>query len=183
MRKTTIPDFRSVVEAHQDRVLNICFKFLRNHEDAEDTAQIVFMEIFRSLKNFKGDSELSTWIHRIAVSKSLDALRRKKRKKRISSAKQILGLDDTYQELESPSRLQPDQVLEDKECRTILHKAIDSLPENQRIALTLSQIEGFSYKETAGIMDTSLASVESLIFRARKGLEKRLTSIYKKILD
>ena len=175
MNEQSTPGFRAVVEAHQDRVLNICYKFLRNREDAEDTAQEVFVEVFRSLPDFRGDAQLSTWIHRVAVTKSLDALRRSHRKKRLGSVRQLLGLDEAYQEPEGPDPLRPDRVLEEKERRVLLHQAMDKLPENQRIALTLSQIEGFSYQETAEVMGITLSSVESLIFRAKKGLRKHLS--------
>jgi len=176
------PDFRAVVEAHQDRVLNICYKFLHNREDAEDAAQEVFVEVYRSMDDFRGDARLSTWIHRVAVTKSLDAIRRKKRKKRLGSVKQLVGLEDRHIEPEGPDQQRPDRLLEEKERRMILNKAIDKLPENQRIALTLSQIDGFSYRETAEIMGASLSSVESLIFRGKRGLKKHLTQRYQKIL-
>lgn len=177
------PDFRTLVEAHQDRVLNICFKFLRHREDAEDAAQEVFMEVYRALDDFRGDAQLSTWIHRVAVTKSLDAIRRKKRKKRLGSVRQLIGLEERYIEPEGPIQLRPDVALEDKERSLLLNRAMEKLPVNQRIALTLSQIEGFSYQETAAIMDTSLSSVESLIFRGKKGLKKHLARSFEKILD
>ncbi|MCK5148989.1 RNA polymerase sigma factor [bacterium] len=176
-------DFKTVVEAHQDRVLNICFKFLRSREDAEDTAQEVFMEVYRSLDGFRGDAQLSTWIHRVAVTKSLDAIRRKKRKKRMGSVRQLIGFDDSFIEPESPLNLRPDKLLEESERKMFLNKAMDKLPENQHIALTLCQIEGFTYQETADIMGTSLSSVESLIFRGKKGLKRHLTQSYEEILD
>ena len=67
--------FRALVEEYQDRVFNACLNVLRDREDAEDVAQEVFIEVFNSLRSFRGDSKLSTWIYRIAVSKSLDLLR------------------------------------------------------------------------------------------------------------
>ena len=67
--------FRALVEEYQDRVFNACLNVLRDREDAEDVAQEVFIEVFNSLRSFRGDSNLSTWIYRIAVSKSLDRLR------------------------------------------------------------------------------------------------------------
>ena len=73
--------FRLLLETYRDRVINICFRFLMNREEAEDAAQEVFIEIFQSIRKFRGDSKLSTWIHRVAVSKSLDELKKKKRKK------------------------------------------------------------------------------------------------------
>lgn len=179
---TETSDFRSIVEQHQDRVLNICYKFLHNREDAEDTAQEVFMEVFRSLEQFRGDARMSTWIHRIAVTKSLDLIRKRKRKKRIGSAKRIIGISETREEPAGSPRYRPDTQIEETESREILHRAIDRLPDTQKIALSLSQIEGFSYKETAAIMETSLGSVESLVFRAKKNLKKYLTETFSSIV-
>ncbi|MBN2416851.1 RNA polymerase sigma factor [bacterium] len=176
-------DFRSIVEAHQDRVLNICYKFLHNREDAEDTAQEVFMEVFRSHAQFRGEAELSTWIHRIAVTKSLDLIRKRKRKKRLGSVKSIISIGEGRVEPTGPPTYRPDTAVEDEEYRQILYRAIDRLPETQKIALTLSRIEGFSYKETAAIMETSLGSVESLVFRAKKNLRTSLSRTFSGRID
>jgi len=173
-------DFRTIVETHQDRVLNICYAFLHNREDAEDAAQDVFIEVYRSLDRFRGEAQLSTWIHRISVTKSLDMIRRKKRKKRITSAKQILGLGEAGAAAAGSAGEQPDRQLEAKENRELLYRAIDRLPETQKIALTLSAIEGLRYKETAAVMQTSVESVESLIFRAKKNIRKHLAGYFRK---
>lgn len=140
------------------------------------------MEIYRSLADFRGEAQLSTWIHRIAVSKSLDAIRKRKRKKRMGSVKQLLGLDDMHTDPHLPEQLNPDQITEEDERRTLLYRTLERLPENQRIALTLTQLQGFSYQEAAEIMDTSVSSVESLIFRGKKNLKKKLTHTYNKII-
>ena len=77
------PDsFKELVETFKDNVYNTCFGFLRNAEDAQDVAQEVFIEVFESIDGFREDAKLSTWIYRIAVTKSLEYLRWKKRKKR-----------------------------------------------------------------------------------------------------
>ena len=86
--------FRALVTEHQEMVINTCYRFVLNREDAEDLAQDVFVEVHRSLDQFREESKLSTWIYRIAVTKSLDHLRRMKRKKRFSSLKRIIGVDD-----------------------------------------------------------------------------------------
>ena len=74
--------FRALVEEFKHKIVNTCYRFVMNREDAEDVAQEVFIQVHRSVKNFKGDSSLSTWIYRIAVSKSLDFLKHQKRQKR-----------------------------------------------------------------------------------------------------
>lgn len=161
--------FAEVVAFYKSRVLNICYRFVLNREDAEDIAQEVFIEVYNSIKNFREDSKLSTWIYRIAVSKSLDELKKRTRKKRISSIGRTLGLEKLTQML--PGNDRPDKVMEDQEDFELLLKALDRLHESQRIALTLSKIEGYSNKEIAEIMQTSLTAVESLIYRGRQNLK------------
>lgn len=175
--------FRSIVENHQERVINICFRFLNNRDDAEDAAQEVFIDIYRSIERFRGESRLSTWIYRIAVTKSLDIIRAKNRKKRLGNLQKTLGLDNRIEQ--APDREKPDplRVMEDHERYAALYTAINSLRENQRVAITLCKLEGFSVRETAEILGTSESSVESLIFRGKKKLEKQLKRHYKKVYN
>jgi RNA polymerase sigma-70 factor (ECF subfamily) len=170
--------FSSLVSAYRNRVINTCFKFLLNKEEAEDISQEVFIEVFQSIKSFRNDAQLSTWIYRIAVTKSLDAIKRKQRKKRISSIGRMLHLDDLAEWLGGGATA--DRQIEQKETMKEIKIALDALPDNQRIAFTLSKIDGFSNAEIAGIMKTSIMSVESLIYRAKKNLDKELENILRK---
>ncbi|MDP6042001.1 MAG: sigma-70 family RNA polymerase sigma factor, partial [Candidatus Latescibacteria bacterium] len=97
-----VSDFNALVDQYQERILNLCYRFVNHREDAEDVAQDVFVEIYRSIGNFRGDSKLATWIHSIAVRKSLDFIRKKKRKKRFGQVKRFLGLDEAENELFAP---------------------------------------------------------------------------------
>lgn len=74
-------EFNQIVHNYKDRILNVCYRFVLNKEDAEDLTQEVFIEIYKSFGSFKGDSGIYTWIYRIAVNKSLDFLRKNKRQK------------------------------------------------------------------------------------------------------
>jgi RNA polymerase sigma factor (sigma-70 family) len=177
--------FREIVAAFQDKVYNTCFGFLENPQEAEDAAQEVFMEVFRSIGNFRGEASLSTWIYRIAVTKSLHELRKKRRQKRFAHfVPRIQGEEAPSDSVGDPDvRSQPLAQLEDKERAEILHTVLSTLAESQRVAFTLHKIEGLSYQEIAAIMDASLPAVESLIHRARTGLRKRLTDYYRKELS
>jgi len=173
--------FKDLVELHQDLVLNICYRFLHNRQDAEDMAQEVFLQAHRSISRFRGDAKLSTWLYRIAVSKSLDFIRMKNRKKRFSSIKNVLGISGTGgEDIPSPEGANPDTVAERKERLQILQEALNTLPENQRIAITLSKYEGFSQQEIADVLGTTVSAVESLIHRAKQNLKKKLTRYYEK---
>ena len=174
--------FQSLVEQYQDRVINTCYGFVRDREDAKDIAQEVFIEIYQSLEKFREEAKLSTWIYRISVTKSLDFLRRKNRKKRMGQFKKLFNIDDVAERIEQPSGNNPDKNMEARERAQILHQAMDRLPENQKIAITLSKYEGFSNKEISEIMNTSVSSVESLIHRAKVNLKKKLYRYYDKHL-
>ncbi|MDB5284435.1 MAG: polymerase sigma factor [Bacteroidota bacterium] len=171
--------FRTLVESHRDRVFNSCIGILQNTEDAEDITQEVFVEVYHSIKNFKAESKLSTWIYRIAVTKSLDHLRSKKRKKRFGFMKSLFGQNDNQLRIDPPDFFHPGVQLENKELAAYLFKAIEQLPENQKVAFTLHKIEGLSYLEISEVMKTTASSVESLMFRAKQNLQKILADFYK----
>ena len=172
--------FKELVKDYGKKVYNTCLSFLKNAEDAEDTAQEVFIEVFRSVKNFEQKSSLSTWIYRIAVTKCLDFQKAAKTKKRFGIVQSLFGIND-HERHDLPKDFNhPGIILEDKEKGKIVFAALDKLSENQRIAFTLHNVDDLSYKEIAEVMDISVSSVESLIFRARKNLQKLLENYYQK---
>jgi RNA polymerase sigma-70 factor (ECF subfamily) len=164
--------FAELVSVYRKTVLNICYRFLLSREDAEDVSQEVFVEVYHSIKNFREDSKLSTWIYRIAVTKSLDEIKRQSRKKRISSIGKTLGIEKIVNLVSGTDR--PDHTMEEKEDLALLMHALNKLHESQRIALTLSKIDGYSNTEIAEIMQTSLTAVDSLIYRAKQNLKEFL---------
>lgn len=170
--------FRNLVDEYKDKVVNTCYGFLHNFEDAEDTAQEVFIEIYLSYEKFKGKSTISTWIYRIAVNKSFDFLRKQNSKKRINLFKNILNIDTIEQKDIKSVEEYPLINIEQKERETVLFQALDKIPVNQRIAITLSKLENLSIREIAKIMDTTESAVESLIFRAKTSLKKLLEKYY-----
>jgi len=180
--KENISKFEEIVKTHQEKVRNTCFRFVKNVEDADDIAQEVFIQAYESLSHFRNDAELSTWIYRIAVNKSLDFLRWKKRKKRFGQLISIFGFSDDNEnsEIPIPANENPSKELENNERKKILDWALDQLPENQKAAITLSKYEGFNNKEISEILNLSLSAVESLIHRAKKNLHKQLNNYFEK---
>jgi RNA polymerase sigma factor (sigma-70 family) len=172
--------FGKLIEVYQQKVFSTCISFVPNNEDAEDIAQEVFLEVFKSVSNFKGEAKLSTWIFRIATNKCLEFIRKKQAKKRFAFMQTILGseipIDKTnyFTEFNHPGIL-----LENKEKSAIIFKAIHTLPESQRVVFTLAKIDGKSYQEIVEITGKSLSSVESVMFRAKKGLQEKLENFYK----
>jgi RNA polymerase sigma factor (sigma-70 family) len=176
LRNGEEPAFKELVMLFQDKVFNTALGLLHHHTEAEDLAQEVFIQVYHSIHKFKGDSLLSTWIYRITVTKSLEHLRSKKRKKRFGFLSSLLGEDN--KPLHEPEDLNHPGVLHDrKEDAAILFKMIDQLPENQRIAFILNKVEDLSYREIADILKTSESAVDSLLQRAKQNLRKKIDDL------
>ena len=170
--------FRHIVDTWKDMVYNTALGIVQNEGDAEDVTQDVFVQVFESINTFKGESKFSTWLYRITVTKSLDHIRKKKRKKRFAFVQSLFGEND--EEKNHPVDFtHPGVKLDHKESAAALFHAIEKLPENQKVAFTLHKIEGLSYQEIAEIMDTTLSSVESLMHRAKGNLRKLLEDYYR----
>lgn len=170
--------FKQVFDRYGNQMFNLAFGVCGNKSDAEDIVQESFAEIFRAISSFRGDAAISTWIYRITMNKALEAERRKKRKKRTAVLVSILGFGQR-EEYHSVTWEHPGIIAENKELAEILFKALEKIPESQRIAFTLHKTEGLEYKEVAEIMHISLSSVESLMHRAKTNLRKHLAEYYK----
>lgn len=173
--------FERLVNTYSAQVIQTCYRFLLDQADAEDVSQEVFIEVYQSIHGFKGQSKLSTWIYRIAVTKCLDELKKRNRKKRISSVGKLLHLEDIANWLGGGSR--PDKTLEENETFRLVMDALNTLPDNQRIAFTLSKIDGYTNNEIAEIMNTTTVAVESLIYRGKKQTAEVIKRILKKNHD
>ena len=174
--------YRLIIERYQSSILNSCFRFVKSKETAEDLTQEVFIEVFKSIHSFKSESKFSTWLYRISVTKSLDLLKSMKRKKRFAVIKSLFAGDEPEELLLSSDSSNPHEILEEEDRKRVLTWAIESLPENQKVAFTLNKYDEKNYKEIAEILDTTVSSVESLIFRAKTNLKKKLYKYYKENL-
>jgi len=174
--------FKKLVDEWQHMVYNTALSIVQNEEDADDITQEVFIQVFRSVGSFKGDSKFSTWLYRITVSKALDHEKKMKRQKRFGFVQQLFGVSAVEQKQVTEFN-HPGVQLEKKEKANELFSALKLIPDNQRIAFTLHNLEGQSYREIAEIMNTSLFAVESLVGRAKTNLKKELSKYYKNIQE
>ena len=173
--------FKKLVDNYQKLVVNTCYGLVQNREDAEDIAQDVFVEVYRNVNKFRADAKLSTWLYRIAVNRSLNHIRNNKKHKWFSAFEdEVATRNKALLQVKTAESDEPEYDLENKQRALILKEAINSLPKNQKVAFTLSKYEELSYQEIAAVMDLSVSSVESLLFRAKKGLQKKLYKCYKK---
>jgi RNA polymerase sigma-70 factor (ECF subfamily) len=169
--------FARLVTKYRASVIRICRGYVGSYEDAEDLAQEVFVELFRSISRFRGDSRFSTWLYRLAVNKSLNFLRYHKKRFRVYRSSESPGEESL---INSPGEAESDTAVVDSDHRRALREALDKLPDNQRTAFILNKYEELSYNDVAAVMDTTLSTVESLIFRARQNLQKYLSDYYEK---
>ena len=161
--------FQELVERYKSFVFNTCYNLIGSYQQAEEAAQDVFFQIYKSAGAFRHQSKMSTWIYRIAVNQSLNAIRSNKRSRWIKSL--------TTLETKESSGKEPDKLLEKKELKDLLRDAVDSLPEKQRTAFILNTYENLSPSAIAEILGISSNSVEVRIHRAKKNLQKKLASL------
>jgi len=160
--------FNDLLKRHKDKVRNIIYLTLSNTDGVDDIAQEVFITVYRHLKNFRFESQFTTWLYRITINKCKDHLR----KKNIRSI--FLPLKDEEPVLES--------INEDTDIKHIVRNAIATLPDKLRIPLVLKDLEGFSYQEIADTMECEIGTVKSRIFRAREALKKILKPLEKELM-
>jgi len=166
--------FRIIFEENKTLIYSLCFRLLGNRQEAENLTQDVFLSAFKAYPSFRGESKVSTWLYRIAVNLVNKELNKKKLKKLLSLAflSDESGGTPTIEPVH-PGH-DPSAELESTEMERVVQRLIRALPERQRTAITLQYYEGLGYEEIASTMEISLSSVESLLFRAKRNLEKRL---------
>lgn len=172
--------FKKLVDEWQNLVYNTALGIVQNADDADDITQEVFIQVYRSVSSFKGDSKFSTWLYRITLGKALDHEKKKKRKKRFGFVQSLFG-DQDEEQLHPVEFNHPGVEMEKKERAGELFRALQQIPEKQRVAFTLHKLEGQSYQEVAEIMNTTLYAVESLMSRAKESLRKELSKYYNNI--
>ncbi|MDD5570886.1 MAG: RNA polymerase sigma factor [Bacteroidales bacterium] len=172
--------FGKAFSDYKDKVFSTCMGFVHNTEDAEDLVQEIFIEVYNSLDKFRYESKISTWIYRIAVNKSLNYIRKQKRKNIIQTIELLFDFRKAeYTENSTVSHDQSHNKSENRELKLVLKKALNTLTENQKTAFVLCKYDELSYQEVAEIMNISVSSVESLIHRAKLNLQKKLLNYYK----
>jgi RNA polymerase sigma-70 factor (ECF subfamily) len=180
LREQNAMVLRDFVAQYQERVYNTAISFVKDPSDAEELAQDVFLTVWNSIASFRGESALSTWVYRITVTKSLDLIKARTRKKRFGF---IYSITDNKTEINNKTVnwVHPGIIEENKEKAAYLFKAIDALPENQKVAFTLRKMEQLSQKEISEVMKINEGAVESLLQRAKQNLRKSLEGIYEEL--
>jgi RNA polymerase sigma-70 factor, ECF subfamily len=171
--------FKQLVEEHQLMVFRTCMGLLHDMNESEDISQDVFLEVYNSLSSFRSQSKLSTWIYRIAINKSLNHLKKLKRRKLIGKVEELFLPGNQRNALSEPASEPTDAALEQEERKKMVQLALGKLPENQQVAFVLFRYDELSHKEISEVMGLSVPAIESLIHRAKQGLQKNLLAYYK----
>ena len=154
--------FTTLLQRHREKVRNIIYITLNNHDLVDDIAQEVFLTVYKNLNNFRFESQFTTWLYRITVNKCKDHLRKMRIRNIFSPIK------------ENEEELGYTTHPENMDVTEIVQKAIAKLPEKLRVPLLLKDIEGLSYQEIAESVQCEIGTVKSRIFRAREGLRELL---------
>lgn len=161
--------FEQLVQKYQQAVFSTIYRYIGNSDDVQDLAQEVFIKVWRNATKFQGKAKFSTWLYRITANHCINYRRKNKHKH--------ASLDEMAEQGQTPDALIVEPDWKQTRDAALIRTAVDELPERQRMALILAQYEGQSYKEIAEIMQVSVSSVESLIFRARSALKDKLARI------
>jgi RNA polymerase sigma-70 factor (ECF subfamily) len=164
--------FETLVRTYGGRLLAVARRMLRDEEDARDAVQEAFINAFRKRESFKGDAQISTWLHAIVVNTALMKLRTRRRKPETAIQNLMPRfLPDDHHAEQYPSWTEPvDVALARKETAAMVREAIDELPETYRTVILLRDIEGLSTEETAKLVDTTPNAVKIRLHRGRQAL-------------
>jgi RNA polymerase sigma-70 factor (ECF subfamily) len=172
--------FDELVIRHKDRIFNLCYRFLGDFEEANDSAQEAFVKAYGSLKSFRLESAFLTWLYRVAVN----TCKNKLGSRAFRANRKTVSLDNPGNDKDGflPVEIQngnpsPLARMEEKEKMVLLQKALDTLSEEFKMAVTLRDMEGLSYEQIAEITGLNLGTVKSRIARARTDLRNKLRGV------
>jgi RNA polymerase sigma-70 factor, ECF subfamily len=162
--------YAEIVRTHQAKVLGLCASLLGNATQAEDAAQEVFIKAHQSLRSFRGDSAFSTWLYRITANHCKDLLRKRSRERTESLDAMMEETAEGIQKFFEPSS-DPRGALG---ASDLIEKLLSSLSPEERLVLTLREVQGLSYREISKTLECTLDAVKARLKRARQTLEEKV---------
>lgn len=165
--------FDLLVIKYQHKILALVGRFINDHAEAQDVTQEAFIKAFRALPNFRGESAFYTWMYRIGVNTAKNHLVSRGRK----TPTHDVDLEDAEffaDESHMKDVATPDNLLHRDQLQKVVFDAIENLPQELRMAVTLREIDGMSYEEIAEVMECPIGTIRSRIFRAREAIDKKM---------
>ncbi len=159
--------FKLLVDTYKERLYWHIRKIVISHDDSDDVLQNTFIKVFKNLNNFKGDSQLYTWMYRIATNESLSYLKSKSIRSRLNN-------ENMHQQM--VDRLQADVYFEGNDIQLKLQKAIAQLPEKQKLVFNMRYFDEIKFKDMAKILDTSEGALKASYHIAVKKIQKKLST-------
>jgi len=172
--------FDNLITRYSGDIYAVLYRITESSEDAADLTQETFLSALRSIKNFRGDSELKTWLTRIAINHSRNRFRWWKRRKKdatLSLDSPIGGTETTVGDSIAADNESAEDAVLRREREEILRRALSQLPEHYREVIVLCDIEGYSYEGIASALEINMGTVKSRIARGREELRKRLSDL------
>ncbi len=167
--------FEELVNKYKQPVINLIFRTIRDLDEAEDLAQNVFIQAYKSADRYEAKAKFTTWLFTITRNLCLNEIRRRSRHRAESLEASLTENEDQparqYEDVKASSA--PDLVIQD-ELEQKIDEALRDLPENQRTAIMLCRQDELSYEDIAGVLGTTLSATKSLIHRGREALKQRL---------
>jgi len=175
VKRGDLEAFAALVEKYKQPVMNLVYRTLPDAAEAEDLAQNVFVQVYKSARRYQPTAKFSTWLFTIARNLCLNEIRRRTRHPAESIDQPSMpDLADTARQVADVRHTSPGDALLEHELHAKIEEAIRALPENQRFALLLCRQEELSYEEIGRVIGCSLSATKSLIHRARETLKERL---------
>ncbi len=171
--------FDELMDRYEQKVYNLAMRMTGNPEDAYDMAQEAFLRVFKSLHRFRGNSSFSTWLYRVASNVCLDFLRKRKRSPvYISIDESLTGEDGEYQrQFEDGYSPDPEELVSRVEMQEAIQEQIGTLSDDHRLVILLRDAQGRTYQEIADILQISIGTVKSRLYRARRELRDKFTAM------
>jgi RNA polymerase sigma-70 factor (ECF subfamily) len=165
-----------LVLKYQHRIVGLVSRYMRDQDEVLDVTQEAFIKAYRALPGFRGDSAFYTWLYRIAINTAKNYL--VSRSRRPPDTDIDVDQGDAHEGSIALSDIEnPENRLEGDQLEAVVYKAIDDLPEELKVAVTLREFEGLSYEEIAVIMECPVGTIRSRIFRAREAIEKKIAAL------
>ena len=174
-RKGDMSAFELLVRRYQNPLINYIHRTVKDYHRAEDLSQETFLRVFKSASRYEPTASFKSWLYTIATNLCRNEVRNRSRRNTYYLEDLVEEGEDVYHtDMMRDTRHMPDVLLEKKEQRQIIRKALAQLPENQRVALTLVTYQDLRYEEVSEILGCSVGAVKALIHRARQKMKKLL---------